>query len=153
MVRISRATEFNVTPLPIRIVTDRVSRVLNIPGPINSIEIPGRRVYQLDIPYRNMYEIRIVSNDIEYDINQIGNLSQFNNVEAILISDRNFYGQQYLGYGPTVLPGYTYRPQFVRGGQLVESGKSFVYPGQIAPILPPSPCITPAICPYYPYGY
>lgn len=154
MVRISRATEGSIAPLPIRIVTNRVSRVLNIPGPFNSIEIPGNRVYQLDIPNGYMYGVRIVTDGGEYRLDQVRDLRSLYNVSAILIFDN--YGGNY-GYGlPPILPGYTYRPQFIRNGEFVESGKSFIYPGQIAPpytFIPPSPCITPSVCPYNPYRY
>ena len=162
MVRISRATQASIAPLPIRIVTNRVARVLNIPGPMNSVEIPGDRIIELEIPNAYMYGIRIVSNDIEYRLSEIRDIRALRNVDAILIFDGFLYGQQGIpgyGYGQGILPGYTYRPQFVRGGELVESGKSFIYPGQVAPPfplygpLPPSPCTTPSVCPYNPYPY
>lgn len=133
MVRISRVTQASIAPLPIRITTDRVSRVLDIPGPMYSIEIPGDRIIQLDIPQAYLYGIRIVSDDQEYRLNQMCDAYRFPKVDAIIIFDGFIYGSY------PVVPGYTFRPQFIRDGELAESGKSFIYPGQI--INPSSACM------------
>lgn len=146
MVRISRVTEASIAPLFIRVVTNRVSRVLTLPGPMNSVEIPGDRILQLDIPEHSLYGIRIVIDDQEYRLEQIGDIRQFPRVDAIIIFDGFLYGN----YG--IVPGYTYRPQLFRDGKLIESGKSFIYPGQVVPY-PYSPCTTPSMCPTYPYGW
>jgi hypothetical protein len=95
---------------------------------MNSIEIPGDRITQLEIPQAFLYGIRIVVDDEEYRLSQIREIHRFPRVDAIIIFDGFIYG----GQGPyAVLPGYTYRPQFVYGGELVESGKSYIYPGQV----------------------
>lgn len=124
MVRISRVTQASTAPVFIRIVTDRISTTVNIPGPMNSIEIPGDRILDLDIAEFHLYGIRIVIEGEEYRLRDIRDLRRYPRVDAILIFD-GFLWSTY-----PITPGYTYRPQFIRGDQLRESGKSFIYPGQ-----------------------
>jgi len=155
MVRVSRSTQSSIAPLPMRIVTDRVTRVFSIPGPINSIDIPGNRIIELDIANAYLYGIRIVIDDEEYRLDHVRDIRRYPRVDAVIIFDGFLYDTPGIyggGYG--VLPGYTYRPLFPRGGDLVESGKSFIYPGQVFNPLQ-SPCVPPGIFPgqYPPYGY
>lgn len=158
MVRISRATEASNAPIPIRIVTDRAERQFSMPGPYNSIEIPGCRIRHLNIGTPQLYGIRIVADGEEYRLSDIDNIRDLDNVDAILIYDGFVYGAGY-PYGPysapysgglIAIPGYTYRPQMIRGGEFVQSGKSFIYPGQVIPYPYPGGPIPPP--PFGPYG-
>lgn len=155
MIRISRQTSASVGPLPIRIVTNRTATTLNIPGPSASVQIPGDRIVALEIANPQLYGIRIVANDIEYRLSEVADLSSLPNVTAIIIFDGFLYGYPSVGApfgGLGVIPGYTYRPEFIRGGELVQSGKSFLYPPQVVPLPPPAPCPPPPFFGPYPYG-
>jgi hypothetical protein len=143
MVQISRYTEASIAPIFIEIETNRARRVLNLPGPISSVEIPGDRIFRLVISEGQLYGIRIVADDIEYRLDEIDRISDIQNVDAIIIFDGFLYARG-------GLPGYTYRPQYVARGTLVESGKSFVYPGTCIPPVPYGPF--PAYPPLFPYN-
>lgn len=126
MVIISRVTEASNVPVTLLVTTNRVSRYITVPGPMSSIEIPGNRLFGLEISTPQLYGIRVVANDVEYRLSEIDNLSSLWDVQAILIYDG-------FVYVPGGYPGYTIRPQHVVRDRLLETGQSFLYPGGAYP--------------------
>lgn len=125
MVRVSRATHASIAPIPMRVCTERGCMTLNIPGPMNTVEIPGTYITDLQIGRPFPFGIRIVSEGEEYMLDEI-DICDLDRVDAIIIFDGFVYGNGFI-------PGYTYRPTMWTGNQLVESGRSFIYPGQFNP--------------------
>jgi hypothetical protein len=127
MVRVSRFTQASIAPIPLRVCTEQGCMTLNIPGPMNSVEIPGRRIVDLNIGRPFPFGIRIVADGEEYMLDEI-DICDFDRIDAIIIFDGFLYGNGFL-------PGYTYRPTMWAGGQYLESGRSFIYPGQVNPYM------------------
>ena len=106
------------------------------------MNIPGDRILELEIAQPQLYCIRVVIDNEEYRLSEIRDIRRYPRVDAIIIFDGFLYGTPgiYGGYGYGIIPGYSYRPQFFRGGELVESGKTFIYPAQVGcPPFPPGP--------------
>lgn len=157
MITISRVTEASTVPVTIFIATNRVRRYLALPGPMSSVEIPGDILLDLQIANPELWGIRVVSDDIEYRLSEIGDFRSLRRVQAILIYD----GFIVL---PGGYPGFTVRPQHIVRNRLLETGESILYPGIPCPILPPpypgpippcpgivpGPIPPPGYPPYYP---
>lgn len=145
MVRITRNTPASVAPIPISIATNVVTQTFQIPGPMNTIDIPGDKVFNLVIPNPQLYGIRVVKDDEEFTLNEIGRIREYECIDAIIIFDGFLIG-------PGGLPGYTYRPFVVQGNKLYQSGKSFLYPPIVNCGIPPPSFLPPPPIPPVPFG-
>src|SRR5438105_2087709 len=115
-ITVSRVTEASAGPVQMLITTDRVRQYLAIPGPMESVRIPGRRLFDLQIQNPELYGIRIVANGTEYRLEDVPDFETLHDVQAILIYD---------GFVvvPTGTPGYVFRPEHLVHGRLLPTGK------------------------------
>lgn len=123
MITISRYTTYYQIPVQIAVETDAGVYNLVIPAGYSNIELDGNRILNLAISNVEYFAVRIVADGVEYTLDQVQDLTQLVNVQAITISDGFIYP---LGYNTG---GFTVRNVYQLGNRFFESGISRVFKG------------------------